>query len=153
MEGSFKKEKIIDAMNADSYPVLESLKQMEDAKVTFLDELLKNMHPGPEQPGARKALIRMFRRLETFGAGSFKPGRRGKRTRFVWMLTSHRVLAELAREETDTSPASPSVTHQFVVRPGYTIKFDLPADLTRSEAARIARFVEALSFEGPAERD
>jgi len=38
------------------------------------------------------------------------------------------------------------ITHSFHLRPDLTLELDLPADLTAQEAARIARFVEALPF-------
>ncbi len=152
-------KKILEVLNSDSYyysPAFAALEHQSDPKVTFLDDFVPQVitrgPTGVAPAEVRKAMIRLFRRLHDDGFGAFKPGRRGKRTRFVWSAPLPQVVADALTAQPGV-PSVSSVVHQFVLRPGVTVKVELPADLTRSEAARFARFVEALSFEGATERD
>ena len=109
----------------------------------------------------RRELVRVLRKLEAFGVGDFKSGRRGAKSRFHLHRHREEVSKVLgpppepsrAPAEPDASraaaPVDPAVlTHAFALRPDLKITLDLPADLTRAEAGRLARFVEALPFEG-----
>jgi hypothetical protein len=90
--------------------------------------------------------------------GRFILGRRGKPTRFE-LAASFRdeiVRACKAEElaaippEPPEPPSPPKIRHAFALRPDFPVLLDLPPDLTRAEAARLARFAESLSFEGAA---
>jgi hypothetical protein len=111
---------------------------------------------------SRHHVIRAFKSLQHVGAGVFLVGRKGHPTRFVHVV-SVRELAKLARGEQEPvpvprssdvapPPATPAaehaatLTHRYNLRPDLLIELALPADLTKSEATRLAEFVRTLPF-------
>ena len=53
-----------------------------------------------------------------------------------------------SQEPPPAEPSTPElITHRFVIRPGYTVEVNLPADFSDVEARRLARFVIALPFD------
>jgi hypothetical protein len=105
----------------------------------------------------RGEVIHAFRRLEEAECGRYIEGRHGWKSRFVWSVKSRRVAAaavglEAAAElEADDEAAESAdddmIDHSYVLRPDLSVSFDLPADLTRNEAERLATFIGSLSFE------
>ncbi|MBW3599256.1 MAG: winged helix-turn-helix domain-containing protein [Planctomycetes bacterium] len=104
----------------------------------------------------RQEIISVFQSLENCGCGRFVAGRRGWPSRFVWstaMISVGRAatgeqedVEELEEETTEAVGEHEWIAHSFHLRPDLTVEFELPVDLTAPEAARIARFVEALPF-------
>jgi hypothetical protein len=108
------------------------------------------------QDVTRQQIIAVFQGLEDCGCGQFVVGRRGWPSRFVWstaMISVGRAVTgeqedveQLTEESTESASERDWITHSFHLRPDLTLELELPADLTAPEAARIARFVEALPF-------
>ncbi len=102
----------------------------------------------------KSQVINGFRKLEEAECGRYVPGRRGWESRFEWTVKSIEV-ANAAKGKGPLEPSSPGdnpgdvemIEHTFVLRPDLVISVDLPDDLTNSEAARLAAFVGALSFD------
>jgi len=112
-----------------------------------------------------KTLWSFFRELAAAGVGEAIVGRRGKPSRFVWSELMMDVLAALRGEGAASAPDRPSgegatvttpselVEHRFVLRPSFTARFSLPADFTAAEAARLAKFIEALPFDAAGSKE
>jgi hypothetical protein len=121
-------------------------------------------------------VIDIFRKLENLGCGQYVEGRRGRPSRFRWAVTLTSVgKAATGRAATvdsigrgvaaaptdvestegplvsgqETSEGSRPVkimTHQFNLRPNYTVTLDLPSDITSVEAERLSRMILTLPF-------
>lgn len=115
----------------------------------------------------RRAVIRVFRKLEEAGCGEFIVGRSGYKSRFIWHVEMISVGKYAAGQEAPigevdlTEPPEPEdgdleevgsertsnvIQHSFQLRPDTTVVLRLPADITAGEAARLADFVKALPF-------
>lgn len=111
----------------------------------------------------RSEVIAAFRALADAGCGRYVEGRHGWPSRFVWEVRSLDVSAAargvqiLEREPKSNGVSSEEdvelVEHSFVLRPDVVIALELPPDLTRSEASRLAAFVQALPYEQAANED
>lgn len=107
----------------------------------------------------KSELIAAFRLLEDAGCGTYIEARHGKRARFEWTGVSSLDAAGVAKGEQGHEPQAASddditavdneemTEHSFVLRPNVVVSFELPSDLTKSEAARLAAFVGVLSFD------
>jgi hypothetical protein len=106
----------------------------------------------------RSEVIAAFRELEETGCGKYVEGRHGWPSRFVWDVKSLGVSAaargtqpiEATPEDdagTEDSDEAEFIEHSFVLRPDLTISVELPTDLTETEAARLAAFIQSLPFE------
>jgi hypothetical protein len=117
---------------------------------------------GPTRLG-RGALIEVFRKFEKIDLGKFIVGRRGHPSRFDWEVTPLSVgkIAvgeaskltlptedEMDSAEGDDPASSPPalIRHSFRLRPDFTWEFQLPMNLTPTEAARLADFIKTLPF-------
>lgn len=117
---------------------------------------------GAGTPLSRQDFVEGMRWLEELGCGRFVIGRRGQASRFEWAVNMISV-AKAARgeevqitclsseeaeasDESDDSPAG-MVRHSVQLRRDMSIVFDLPSDLTPTEASRLAHIIGALSFE------
>jgi hypothetical protein len=105
----------------------------------------------------RGEVIGAFRALESVGCGKYVEGRHGWPSRFVWVTKSLHVSAvakgqeELvsdtsANDNSDISEDIEFIEHSFVLRPDLPVSFELPVDLTETEASRIAAFIKTLPF-------
>jgi len=109
---------------------------------------------------SRSAMVEVFRDLDTAGAGEFIVGRKGHPSRFLWQEDSS-LVGKRARTPSSTKDraATPPqqadrpalqqnfVEHPFMLRPGVTVSFALPADLSQGEASRLADFLKTLPFD------
>lgn len=103
--------------------------------------------------------IAAFRALEDAGCGRYVEGRRGWRSRFVWGVKTLDVSAAAKGQQTLEHDVSSNdaadqidedvelIEHSFALRPDLTVSVELPVDLTKSEASRLAAFLQALPFE------
>jgi hypothetical protein len=103
--------------------------------------------------------------MQKLGVGNYIWGRHGAESRVVWKFRldsigqvavgQHEDLVEKdadteAEEESDDDAVrAPDgyLSHNFTLRLNETITLNLPADLTETEANRLAEFVKALPFE------
>ena len=106
----------------------------------------------------RSDLIAAFRLLEEAECGRYVEGRHGWKSRFVWAVKSKLVsgAAEGTQSKAElVAPDSPEddaleeemIEHTYILRPDLSISIDLPVDLSRNEAERLAQFIGSLSFE------
>lgn len=101
---------------------------------------------------SKRELISLMRDLEELGLGKLIVGRRQKKTRFQWAVSTVEI-ARVASDEAEASDATQlesggqTINHQFQLRPNLRIEFALPADLSKSEAERLAEFMRTLPFE------
>ncbi|HEY8595861.1 MAG TPA: hypothetical protein VIL84_11530 [Devosiaceae bacterium] len=105
-------------------------------------------------------IIRVFRKFDELGIGTFLVGRRGSESRLQWHY-SIKSLAEAAKngaevrgtprlgqgqaleDEDDDS----MFAHAFQLRSNLRVEISLPVDLTDHEANRIAAFVKTLPLQ------
>jgi hypothetical protein len=107
----------------------------------------------------KSEIIAAFRALEDSGCGRYVEGRHGWPSRFVWAVPSLYVSAAAKGQQTLERDASSDedlhqsaddeelVEHSFVLRPDVVVSLELPSDLRKSEAGRLAAFIQALPFE------
>jgi hypothetical protein len=104
---------------------------------------------------SRGAAIRVFRRLEELGCGRFVAGRRGHESRFKWDVglvavgqaaAGEAVPIEATPTNAPDEPADDLLEHRFHLRKDLDVPVRLPADLTATEAARLAAFIQTLPF-------
>jgi hypothetical protein len=106
---------------------------------------------------SRGDVIDAFRSLEDLGAGQFVTGRRGWPSRFVWsvgMVSVGRAAAgepqeieSIPDESFEEESASTLLAHSFYLRVDMPVTIELPVDLTKGEAERLASFVRTLPIE------
>ena len=101
-------------------------------------------------------MLRALREIADAGAGEFKVGRKGAKSRIEWDY-GIRSLAAAARgkgspiklnrnelddgeqdEAVEDAEEEGDVVHEFLLRSGKKVRFVLPSDLTQREAERLA---------------
>jgi len=120
----------------------------------------------------RLEVVRVFKELEKRACGEFIVGRKGHVSRMRWLVDPQHLLGaatETLHElptferdpdadvqdartpvagQTDSRVLSDELlVHNFNLRPGLTVSFELPHSLTRVEAGRLARFILSLPFD------
>ena len=111
------------------------------------------------QGNHRVKITEVFKKLEGMGCGRFVPGRKTHPSRFVWE-TKPSTIAEalegpkekpapppepvLTEAEAAAQAASRIITYRFPMR-GDFLDVRLPFDLKRTEAERLAQFIESLA--------
>jgi len=107
----------------------------------------------------RSEIIAAFRALEEADCGKYVEGRHGWKSRFVWAVKSLDVSAAAKGQGTlerdvssengsdDSDDDADLIEHTFVLRPDLPVSIELPTDLTKSEAARLAAFLQVLPFD------
>ena len=107
---------------------------------------------------SRADVVKFFQKLQDLDCGKFIPGRHNHRSRFAWELELTSVARAAAGEPEDvqvTISSDPEefdaedwlLTHDFHLREDFKAQINLPYDLTREEADRLAMFIKALPFE------
>ena len=107
---------------------------------------------------SRWDVINVFRELQKCGCGNFLVGRRGGASRFEWDVEMVGVgqaaareteqVEEVSLEEAEEDGDNNLFKHTFRLRIDQSVTVELPKDLTSQEAARMARFIETLPFQG-----
>ena len=124
-------------------------------RVTRVDYLwwrLKSVDPDI----SRSDIVRLLKQLEELGFGRYVPGRWSYPSRFEWTASLIEVGKAASGEEETVLPLSESTSeaeeepeligHPFQLRTDMQITIELPGNLTRVEASRLAKFIEALPF-------
>lgn len=93
-------------------------------------------------------VLAVARKLEKAGVGDLIVGRKGGSTRMRWELPVMNISKYASGEIEDVSapPKTQMVEHSYMVRPNVIVKFDLPSDITTSEAQRLGDFVRTLYY-------
>jgi hypothetical protein len=125
-----------------------------ETKVERIQHVLRD-HEGHDV--SRGDIIDAFRKLDELGVGQFITGRRGWSSRFVWsagMVSVGRAAAgeqsevEQIPEETGNGGENDNLlSHTYNLRVDLPVTIDLPTDLTRDEAERLANFIRTLPIE------
>lgn len=150
---------------------LEALRASEDE--TEVTKLVPLVNKGKVEI-VYNEVVGALRDLEKRTCGRFIVGRKGGKSRMKWRVDTKRLRAALSGEldelpvldmleDVDMTDAhrvasSPPprlvapdgeelVTHTFNLRRDFPVQFELPSSLTRSEAERLAKFIESLPFE------
>jgi hypothetical protein len=104
---------------------------------------------------ARAELVQVFRELQDLGAGVFVVGRKGHPSRFRWSVSATQLARSAAGDDEPVQltalPSAPRefsdvIAHRFVLRPNFTVTFQLPSDLSSTEASRLSDFLRTLPF-------
>jgi hypothetical protein len=118
---------------------------------------------------AKGDVIRILRKLDEFGCGDFRTGRKGHPTRFEWkydLVSVGKAAAGGTQSVEEISPTADddngdeeaavkpvpkgAIQHTFQLRPDWQIELTLPADLSAREAGRLSEFVKTLPFDAQA---
>jgi hypothetical protein len=114
-------------------------------------------------------IVALFRELNELGAGEFKLGRRGSKTRIEWHY-SQSSLGRIAQgaasqpesidptdlddDDTETAEIEGSdsshgewISHSFQLRADLRITLNLPTDITAKEAERLSGFILQVPFD------
>lgn len=116
----------------------------------------------------RQDAVNFLKQLGEAGCGNFFTGRRGRPTRIEWATCGAIPIAKAFLQATDqvstgdasglgpgTAPSPLPFTHAlptelhphtFLLRPELTLTLQLPLNLTKEEANRLADFIRALPF-------
>lgn len=118
----------------------------------------------------RQAAVAFLKSLADIGCGTFVTGRRGRPTRIEWadcgaipiaktflfgsshgpQEVSDREIPEVTPEALNppetSSKADAFHRHTFLLRPGLSVRIELPLDLSKEEANRLAEFIRAIPF-------
>lgn len=127
-------------------------------RVTPVDRLLVNVQREGSEV-SRGDLIRVLKKLQELGCGTFVPGRRGHKSRFEWdasLVSVGQVAAGEAEEFEDApdyleekdSSESQMLEHRFWLRHDLSVIVELPEDLSGSEAVRLSHHIAAIPFAG-----
>lgn len=133
--------------------------------------LVTKAEDAAEMTGAKYAdVVALFRQLEKIGAGNFRSGRRGQKTRIEWVFDV-RELAAAARGDAiqiqpvthaaaedgpamsplahmnDDTVAGAMKLHRYRIRSDLEIKIELPINLTTAEANRLGFMIQNAAFE------
>lgn len=112
----------------------------------------------------KSEIIAAFRALEEADCGKYLRGHPNtSKSRFAWSVRSKFIagIAQGLKEEIEEELSgwnsdfdlieeaeSDMLEHSYVLRKELTVTFELPPDLTSSEAYRLSQFIGSLSFEG-----
>ena len=125
-----------------------------------VDDVQKAM--AGDQPGAtRKDAVSLLKSLDSQGWGKFLAGRRGRQSRFRWGRDAKQRMEELRRQVPSTrskgttepatqpnpkesSGSAEVISHQFVLRPDFLVRLELPNNLSSVEAERLGMFLRSL---------
>jgi hypothetical protein len=130
-------------------------RRQRNAVETPVDRVRMNLrHEGCS--ASRKDTIDLFRKLVDLGCGEFVVGRRGKESRLQWSVGLVSVgraasgeseeIEGITEDDSNDDQTIDTLSHRFHLRPDMTADFDLPADLTESEANRLADYIRTLPF-------
>jgi hypothetical protein len=152
---------------------IDSLKELYNSDLaarTIFDHLASRQRNSPETsverllsflseagPTCSKTeVIQFFKALEEAGCGLFILGRKGRPSRFKWSLNlisvgraaAGNAASVEAMPEVNHEPEheASTLTHKYVLRPDFVLSLELPADLSVSEASRLAEFIKTLPF-------
>ena len=121
---------------------------------TKLHRMLRILSTDGNNDLKKSEVISGFRSLEEAACGSYVEGRHGWPSRFIWEVKSLEVAAAARGERApdhqgllDSADDPEMIEHSFVLRPDLTVAFELPDDLTKPEAARLAGFLQTLPFD------
>jgi hypothetical protein len=127
---------------------------------TLVSEVVAEAHKtGKALDAARtkRSVLDALRAMEAHEFGRLFLGRRGRKTRFVvWRdnvedIAFYAALRARTGQENGAAPVptarSSVLRHTFALRPGFTVNVELPEDLSRPEAVRLAQFLRSLPFE------
>ena len=128
-----------------------------DSRVTKLDRA-KAVLDARDVRASVAEVRAVFRQLEKLGCGKYVIGRRGHPSRFIWtsglvsvgqVASGRGIDVEKVRLSSDVEDGSSADTleHVFQLRPTVTVRLSLPANLTATEATRLADFIRTLPFE------
>lgn len=153
-EATKSKLEVIFSKRRDFYPFAQCM-MVKDKPVITSAELLRDCNWGDSKPvdyAAKKLLIDFLRELEKAGLGQLVIGRKGKETRFNWnlMITNGASKSDETGGDSlmGTHSTNPNrISHTFVLRQDFVASIELPKDLTKREAERLASFCVTLPLE------
>ncbi len=155
------------ATNLSAKAVLDEFaSRQRNQQKTTLEQLLTRLR-NKGSAIAKKDVIDVLRKLEEYGYGSFRNGRRGHPTRFEWKYDlvsvgkaaaggTQSVKEIQVGEDQDASSDEElpvrtiregAILHTFKLRPDWKVEIVLPADFSAREASRLSEFVKTLPFD------
>lgn len=135
-------------------------RENKSAKTTV--EALQNALKS-QGPFRTPEITSLFKELQSAGCGQYVMGRKGHPSRFEWSVSLIKVgqaatgeadediLAGEDFEDAGVDDEVDLIEHRFHLRRDFELTMVLPANLTKAEAHRIARFVKVLPFGGDEE--
>ncbi len=126
---------------------------------TKLRRMLSLLEQTTDNPPKKHQLIAAFRVLEDLGVGKYVEGRHGHPSRFEWSVNTLEACraaqgeeVEAMQFEVDDADGTEDheeniLDHYFNLRADYQLELQLPIDLSKEEAERLATFVRSLPLE------
>lgn len=126
---------------------------------TKLRRMLSLLDQTTDNPPKKYQLIAAFRVLEDVNAGQYVEGRHGHPSRFEWSVNTLEACRAAQGEQVQPAAIEPEVAaedgepeesildHYFNLRADYQLELQLPIDLSKEEAERLATFVRSLPLE------
>lgn len=110
---------------------------------------------------SRGDIVDLYQELEKLNFGKFIIGRRGRSSRFAWTVSivsvgkaaagEPQVIAAAAEPGVAAAEVSETLAHTYHLRRDTPVTIELPTDLTRQEAERLAAFIKTLPMDQDAE--
>ncbi len=126
-----------------------------NAKITPVERIQAYLAADGHE-ASRPQIVHLLKELARIGCGKFFVGRRDCKSRLEWtvgMASVGRAASgqsqniEKAPDEQDLFDETVRrLRHTYHLRPEVSVEFDLPADLTESEANRLADYLKTLPF-------
>lgn len=133
--------------------------RQRNQKETKLRRIISILEQKSSAPPKKHELIAAFRKLQDAGVGKYTEGRRGHPSRFEWAVGSLDACRVAQGEEVEASPVefvdsqseddqeAGILDHYFNLREDYQLEIQLPVDLSKEEAERLATYVRSLPLE------
>jgi hypothetical protein len=168
------------ALKSDLVAGLRDLYHQNEVARRLFDNLAARQNDIRVTPASRAAvladashgeIVALLRKLDELGAGEFKLGRRGSKTRMEWLLSVRSLGAAAQGAANEPEAIDPTqvedseaetrengvsefeagesewIAHTFQLRPDLRLTFKLPVDLTAKEAERLAGFIRQVPFD------
>lgn len=146
----------------------EFASRQRNQQITKLEQLLFRLNNSGVGV-AKSDVITVLRKLDEYGCGDFRTGRKGHPTRFEWkydLVSVGKAAAGGTQAVEEIQPTADqdngedevpakavpegALQHTFQLRPGWQVELALPSDLSAREAGRLSEFIKTLPFDGQA---
>ena len=135
--------------------VLKVLNYLDDNKwldQISIDEIIKIIYVNREVNGKeRQECVEIIKILDSVGCGTYRQGRRTLPTRLELSNSMKEYLHKVEGEKSSNEiiqgkEKTKTKRHPFWLREDFCVEVELPQDINKDEATRLAKLIEAIPF-------